>query len=32
VSFLQAIFGVIGLVLMAVGVTWLRRTGQLRLW
>jgi hypothetical protein len=32
VSILQAIFGAIGLVLMAVSVAWLRRTGQLRLW
>jgi hypothetical protein len=31
VSFLQAIFGVIGVALMAVSVAWLRRTGQLRL-
>ena len=32
VSFLQAVFGAIGLVLMAVSVAWMRRTGQLRLW
>jgi len=32
VSFLQAIFGVIGLVLAAASVAWLRRTDQLRLW
>jgi hypothetical protein len=31
-SFLQVIFGIIGLVLAAIGVAWLRRTGQLRLW
>jgi hypothetical protein len=31
-SFLQAIFGAIGLVLAATGVVWLRRTDQLRLW
>lgn len=31
-SFLQAIFGVIGLTLAATSVSWLRRTGQLRLW
>jgi hypothetical protein len=30
VSFLQAIFGVIGLVLVAAGVGWLRHTGQLQ--
>ncbi len=30
-SFLQAIFGAIGVVLMGVSVAWLRRTGQLRL-
>ena len=30
VSFLQAIFGVIGLVLVAAGAAWLLRTGQLR--
>ncbi len=30
-SFLQAIFGAIGLVLAAIGVTWLRHTGQLQL-
>jgi hypothetical protein len=30
VSFLQLIFGVIGLALMAISVAWLRRTGQLR--
>ena len=32
VSFLQAVFGVIGLVLAAMSVAWLRHTGQLRLW
>lgn len=32
VSYLQAIFGVIGVVLAAVSVAWLRRTGQVRLW
>ena len=32
ISFLQAIFGVIGLALVAIGLTWLRSTGQLRLW
>jgi hypothetical protein len=31
-SFLQAIFGVVGLALMAIGVAWLRSTGQLRAW
>jgi len=31
-SFLQAIFGAIGIVLAGVSVAWLRRTGQLRLW
>jgi hypothetical protein len=31
-SFLQAMFGAIGLALVAIGVAWLRRTGQLRLW
>lgn len=31
-SFLQAIFGVVGLVLATISVAWLRRTGQLRLW
>ncbi len=31
-SILQAIFGVIGLVLAAIAVAWMRRTGQLRLW
>jgi hypothetical protein len=30
-SFLQVVFGVTGLVLLAVGVAWLRRVGQLRL-
>ena len=30
-SFLQAIYGAIGVALMAIGVVWLRRTGQLRL-
>ena len=30
-SFLQAIFGVIGVVLVLLGVAWLRMTGQLRL-
>jgi hypothetical protein len=30
VSFLQAVFGVIGLVLAAAGIAWLFRTGQLR--
>jgi hypothetical protein len=29
---LQAIYGAIGLVLVAISVVWLRRTGQLRLW
>jgi hypothetical protein len=32
VSFLQAIYGVIGVALAALSVAWLRRTGQLRLW
>jgi hypothetical protein len=32
VSFLQAVFGVIGLVLVVASIAWLRRTGQLRLW
>jgi hypothetical protein len=32
VSYLQAMFGGAGLVLMAVSVAWLRRTSQLRLW
>jgi hypothetical protein len=32
VSFLQAMFGTIGLVLMGVSVAWLRRIGQLRRW
>lgn len=32
VSFLQAIFGVVGLALVAISLTWLRSTGQLRLW
>lgn len=32
VSYLQALFGVIGLVLAGTSVAWLRRTGQLRLW
>jgi hypothetical protein len=31
-SFLQAIFGAIGLGLAAMSVAWLRRTDQLRLW
>jgi len=31
-SALQVVFGGIGLVLMAVGVAWLRRTRQLRIW
>jgi hypothetical protein len=31
-SFLQAVFGAIGLVLAVVSVAWLRLTGQLRLW
>jgi hypothetical protein len=31
-SFLQAIFAVIGLVLAAISVAWLRETDQLRLW
>jgi len=31
-SFLQAMFGAIGIVLAVIGVAWLRRTGQLRLW
>ena len=31
-SFLQAMFGAIGVVLVGIGVAWLRRTGQLRLW
>jgi hypothetical protein len=31
-SFLQAMFGGIGIVLAVIGVAWLRRTGQLRLW
>ena len=31
-SFLQAIYGTIGLVLAATSVAWLRRTDQLRLW
>ncbi len=30
-SFLQAIFGIVGLALMAISVVWLRSTGQLRL-
>jgi hypothetical protein len=30
VSYLQALFGVIGVVLAAIGVVWLRHTGQLR--
>lgn len=30
-SFLQAMFGAIGLALVAFGLAWLRRTGQLRL-
>lgn len=30
VSFLQAVFGIIGLALTAAGVAWLRRTGQLQ--
>jgi hypothetical protein len=32
VSYLQALFGVIGVVLAAISVAWLRHTGQLRLW
>lgn len=32
VSVLQAIFGVVGLALMAISVVWLRSTEQLRLW
>ena len=32
VSFLQAVYGTIGVVLAAISVAWLRRTGQLRLW
>ena len=32
VSFLQAVFGIIGVLLVAFSVAWLRRTGQLRLW
>lgn len=32
VSFLQAVYGVIGVALAAISVAWLRRTGQLRLW
>ncbi len=31
-SFLQAIFGIVGLTLAAISVTWLRATDQLRLW
>jgi hypothetical protein len=31
VSFLQVIYGAIGLVLVAIGVAWLRLTGQLRI-
>jgi hypothetical protein len=31
-SYLQAIFGTIGIVLAGIGVAWLRRTGQLRFW
>ena len=31
-SFLQAIYGTIGLALAATSVAWLRRTDQLRLW
>ncbi len=31
VSFLQAVFGVIGVALVTIGLAWLRRTGQLRL-
>ncbi len=31
VSILQAIYGAIGVLLLAIGVAWLRRTGQLRL-
>jgi hypothetical protein len=31
-SFLQAIFGTIGLALAGISVTWIHRTGQLRLW
>jgi hypothetical protein len=32
VSFLQAVYGVIGVALAALSVAWLRRTGQLRIW
>jgi hypothetical protein len=32
VSYLQAMFGAVGLVMAGVSVAWLRRTGQLRLW
>ena len=32
VSFLQAVYGTIGVVLAAISVAWLRRTGQLHLW
>ena len=32
VSFLQAMYGAIGIGLAGVSVAWLRRTGQLRLW
>lgn len=32
VSFLQAVYGAIGIALAAISVAWLRRTGQLRLW
>lgn len=31
-SFLQAIFGAVGVALVAIGIGWLRSTGQLRLW
>lgn len=31
VSFLQAVFGVIGVSLVTIGLAWLRRTGQLRI-
>ena len=32
VSPLQVLYGAIGLILAAISVAWLRRTGQLRLW
>ncbi len=31
-SFLQAIFGIVGLLLAGISVAWLRETDQLRLW